>query len=147
MKKIITVFSLVLLAQIGFAQEVGIRFGDVLGNDVAIDGIFKTGKFNRIHADVSFGNGLGVDVLWDFLYKPFTIEGEGFQWYVGAGPSMYIDDPFWFGISGEAGIEYQFNFPMSLSIDWRPTFYIVENTDFHAGGFGVNLRYVFRKKQ
>ena len=146
MKKLITVFSLMLLVQIGFAQEVGIRFGDVLGNDVAVDGIFKTGKFNRIHADVSFGPGLGVDVLWDFLYKPFTIEGEGFQWYVGAGPSMYIDDPFWFGISGEVGIEYQFKFPMSLSMDYRPTFYLIENTEFHAGGFGVNVRYVFRKK-
>lgn len=147
MKKLLTVSCLVLFAHFGFSQEVGIRFGDVLGNDVALDAVFKTSQFSRVHADVSFGNGVGIDVLWDFLYKPFQVEGEGFHWYMGVGPSAYIDDPFWFGVSGEVGAEYQFKFPMSLSIDWRPTFYIIENTDFHAGGFGVNLRYVFGKNK
>jgi hypothetical protein len=147
MKKLFTVLALVLVSQVAFSQEVGIRFGDVLGNDVAIDAIFKTSQFSRIHADVSFGNGVGVDVLWDFLYKPFSIEGEGFNWYLGAGPSIYINDPFYLGVSGEVGIEYQFKFPMAIGIDWRPTFWLIENTDFHAGGFGVNLRYVFGKNK
>jgi hypothetical protein len=147
MKKLLAIFSLLLCAHLGFSQEIGIRFGDVVGNDVALDAVFKTSQFSRIHADVSFGNGVGVDVMWDFLYKPFNIEGEGFHWYMGVGPTAYIDDPFLFGVSGEVGAEYQFKFPMSLSIDWRPTFYIIENTDFHAGGFGVNLRYVFGKNK
>jgi hypothetical protein len=147
MKKLFTVLALVLASQVAFSQEVGIRFGDVLGNDVAIDAIFKTSQFSRIHADVSFGNGVGVDVMWDFLYKPFSIEGEGFNWYLGAGPSIYINDPFYLGVSGEVGIEYQFKFPMAIGIDWRPTFWLIEETDFHAGGFGVNLRYVFGKNK
>jgi hypothetical protein len=147
MKKLFIVLTFSLAAHAAFSQELGIRFGDVLGNDVALDAIFKTGKFSRVHADVSFGNGVGVDVLWDFLYRPFSIEGEGFNWYVGAGPSLFIDDPFYFGVSGEVGIEYQFKFPMVIGIDWRPTFWIVENTDFHAGGFGANVRYVFGKNK
>jgi hypothetical protein len=30
-------------------------------------------------------------------------------------------------------------------LDYRPTFWIVEETDFDAGGFGLNIRYVFDK--
>lgn len=129
--------------QFGNAQEIGIRFGDVARNNVALDAVFATGKFNRIHADISFGgDGVGVDALWDFLYKP--LGGESFNWYVGAGPSMSIDDDFWFGVSGEIGLEYRFKgAPIALGIDYRPTFWIVDESDFHAGGFGCNVRYVF----
>jgi hypothetical protein len=129
------------------AQEVGIRWGDVVGNDFAIDGVFGLGEFSRIHADVSFGNGVGVEALWDFLYRPL---GESFNWYVGAGPSLYIDDPLWLGISGEVGLEYHFDgAPIAIGADWRPTFFLIDDTDFEAGGFGVNIRYVFggRKKK
>lgn len=124
------------------AQEVGVRFGDVSGGNVAIDALFSVGEFSRIHADVSFGNGVGIDVLWDFLYRP--LGGEAFNWYAGVGPYIQIDDPFWFGVVGELGLEYRFNsIPISLSADWRPSFSIVEKTDFHAGGFGFNVRYIF----
>lgn len=127
------------------AQELGARFGDVLGNNVAVDALFSAGEFSRIHADVSFGSGVGVEALWDFVYRP--LGGEAFYWYVGVGPSMLIDDPFLLGASGEIGLSYTFNgAPISLSADWRPTFYIIEDTDFHAGGFGFNVRYVFNKK-
>jgi len=146
MKKIIVLAAFMLLSFVGFSQELGIRIGDVVGNDAAIDAVFKTGKFNRLHADVSFGNGVGVEVLWDFLYRPFSIEGEGFNWYVGAGPSMFLDDPFFLGISGEIGIEYRFNgVPIALGLDWRPTFFIIEDTDFRTEGFGFNARYIFGK--
>ena len=128
------------------AQEVGIRFGDALGTgtSVAIDGVFSVGKFSRVHADVSFGNGVGVEALWDFIYRPLS--GEAFNWYVGAGPSLFLGDPFLLGISGEIGLEYHFNeVPIALGADWRPTFVIIENTDFSAGGFGFNVRWVFNR--
>lgn len=37
------------------AQELGLRFGHINGNNVALDGIFSTGEFSRVHANVSFG--------------------------------------------------------------------------------------------
>lgn len=143
MKKFILSALFLAAFQSGNAQEIGVRFGDVARNNVALDAVFATGKFNRIHADVSFGgDGVGVDALWDFLYKP--LGNEAFNWYVGAGPSMSIDDDFWFGVSGEIGLEYRFKgAPIALGIDYRPTFWIVEESDFNAGGFGVNVRYVF----
>jgi hypothetical protein len=144
-KRVLIVFA-IIAGSVAYsnAQELGVRFGDVSGGNVAIDGIFGTGQFSRIHADVSFGNGVGIDALWDFLYRPLS--GEAFKWYVGAGPYIQIDDPFWFGIAGEVGLEYAFvTVPISLSIDWRPSVSIVESTDFHGGGFGFNVRYVFGK--
>lgn len=145
MKKLLTVLAFVTICSAVQAQELGIRLGDVLGNNAAVDVLFNAGKYSRIHADVSFGSGVGVEALWDFIYKP--LGGEAFYWYAGVGASMLIDDPFLLGASGELGLSYMFNkVPISLSADWRPTFYIIENTDFHAGGFGVNVRYVFGGK-
>lgn len=145
MKKLFILFVFVGLCSVASAQELGIRFGDALGNNVAVDALFSSTKYSRIHADVSFGSGVGVEALWDFLYRP--LGGEAFYWYAGAGASMLIDDPFMLGASGELGLSYTFNqAPISISADWRPTFYIIENTDFHAGGFGINVRYVFGKK-
>ncbi|MBX2844026.1 MAG: outer membrane insertion C- signal [Flammeovirgaceae bacterium] len=144
MKKIFILFVFIGLAGFANAQEIGARFGDAVGGNVAIDGIISIGEFSRVHADVSFGNGVGVEALWDFLYK--RIGGEAFDWYVGAGPSILFDDPFFFGISGEVGIEYHFNeVPIALGLDWRPTFWLIENTDFYGGGFGFNARFVFGK--
>jgi hypothetical protein len=145
MKKILTVLAFVFMYSFSNAQELGIRFGDVLKNDVAVDALISIGKFSRVHADVSFGNhGVGLEALWDFMYRP--LGGEAFNWYVGVGPSMAIDDPFLLGVSGEIGLAYTFNnVPISLSADWRPTFFIIEDTDFSTGGFGVNARYVFGK--
>jgi hypothetical protein len=145
--KTLLVLTFFILSGYGiFAQEVGIRVGDALGNNIAVDAVFKTGKFNRLHADVSFGSGVGIEVLWDLLYRP--LGGEAFNWYVGVGPSMLIDDPFILGISGEGGLEYRFKgAPIALGLDWRPTFVIVEDTDFRAGGFGFNVRYIFGQKK
>jgi hypothetical protein len=142
MKKLITILAFVVVCTVTKSQELGVRFGDVVGNDVAVDALFGAGKFSRIHADVSFGDGVGLEVLWDFLFRPLS--GEAFNWYVGAGASMFLDDPFFLGISGEIGLSYNFNgVPISLSADWRPTFYIIEDTDFRTEGNGVNVRYVF----
>ena len=143
MKKLFILFAvLMFITTAASAQsELGIRGGDVSGGNVAIDGIISIGSWSRVHADLSFGNGVGIDLIWDFIYKP--LGGEAFHWYAGVGPYAVIDDPFTLGVAGELGLQYNFQFPMSLSIDWRPTFRIIENTNFSAGGFGLNIRYVF----
>ncbi len=143
MKKVLLVIAIVITSIFyGNAQELGVRFGDVSGGNVAIDGIFSTGQFSRVHADVSFGDGVGIDLLWDFLYRP--LGDEAFNWYIGVGPYIQIDDPFWLGVAGEIGLEYRFNgVPIALGLDYRPSISIVEETDFHAGGFGFNIRYRF----
>ena len=144
MKKIFILFAvLMFITTSASAQsELGIRGGDVSGGNVAVDAVFSLGEFSRIHADVSFGNGVGIDALWDFLYRPLS--GEAFHWYVGAGPYAFIGDPFQLGIVAEVGLEYRFNsVPLVLGADWRPWFRLIDNTDIGFGGFGVNLRWAF----
>ena len=143
MKKLLLIVAVVIASySYGSAQELGVRFGDVSGGSVAIDGVFGLGQFSRIHADVSFGSGVGIDAIWDFLYRP--LGGEAFNWYVGAGPYVVIQDNFILGAAGEIGLEYRFaTVPIALGVDWRPELSIIETTAFHAGGFGLNVRYVF----
>jgi hypothetical protein len=89
--KIVLLVLTLLSATLTFtsAQELGIRFGSFTGyGGVALDGIFSTGEFSRVHGDVSFGRGVGVDLLWDFLYRP--LGEEAFNWYVGAGPFVFV---------------------------------------------------------
>jgi hypothetical protein len=148
MKKLIVIVA-VILATCGysFGQELGLRFGYYDRSNVAIDGIFSTSHFSRLHADVAFFSegGVGIDLLWDFLYRP--IGGEAFNWYLGAGPYTVLDDPFHLGVAAEIGLEYRFNsVPIAIGADWRPKLSIIENTDLYAGGFGVNVRFVFGKK-
>lgn len=125
--------------------ELGVRWGDATGGDISVDGIVSLGEFSRIHANVSFGGNdgtdFGIDALWDFIYRPLS--GEAFMWYAGAGPFLGFGDAFQLGVAGEIGLQYNFSIPLSLSLDWRPGFRLVEDTDFNAGGFGLNLRYVF----
>ncbi|WP_066627712.1 outer membrane insertion C- signal [Labilibacter marinus] len=141
---LITVIAFFAISYV-HAQEVGLRFGDVSGGNVAIDGVFSTGNFSRIHADVSFGNGgMGIDALWDFLYMP--LGKEAFNWYVGAGPYAFIGNDFALGAVGEIGLEYQFKeVPLVVGADWRPGLQIIDNTNLFAGGFGLNVRWVFGK--
>lgn len=126
------------------AQEIGIRFGGTNGaGGAAIDGVFGAGQFSRIHADLGFyKGGIGIDALWDFLYLPMN--EEAFYWYLGVGPSLFLGADFWLGASGEIGLEYRFeSVPIALGADWRPTMWIVRETQFGANSFGLNLRYVF----
>lgn len=131
----------------GNAQEIGVRFGNVSAGNVAIDGIFSTGDFNRLHADVSFGNVVAADLLWDFFYRPLSY--ETLNWYMGAGPYLGIiehdgDNDFNLGGAFEIGLEYRFtSVPISIGLDYRPRLEIIDNTNFHLDEFGLNIRYVF----
>ncbi len=124
------------------AQELGLRFGEMAGNNIAIDGVlnFKTG---RLHTDISFGEGVGVDIIYDFIYNPIK-ESSNIYYYVGIGIASLIYSDFELGATGEAGLELRFNsIPIVLGLDYRPSIMVIGNTDFHWNGFGVNIRYVF----
>jgi len=143
MKKLIFLASFVCCSYLGSSQELGVRFGDVLGNTIALDGMFSTGDFHRLHTDLSFGNDFGLELLWDFVFRPFG--GEAFYYYIGVGPSiLFAESTTLFGISGELGLEYRFNSaPLAFGVDWRPTYFLGDNSNFEAGGFGFNARFVF----
>ncbi|MEN8250299.1 MAG: outer membrane insertion C- signal [Bacteroidota bacterium] len=155
MKRISIVLVLVglfsLYSESTNAQEVGIRVGNVVGGNVALDILLNTNKFGLLHADISisdagvYGTYVGVEALSDFLYEP--LGGEALNLYLGIGPSLLFANDFWMGGSFEAGLDYHFNaLPISIGGDWRPTLWLVgpdSGTDFDASNFGFNLRFVF----
>jgi hypothetical protein len=142
MKKIILIIVIGLFYYNVSSQEIGVRFGEFAGNNVAIDGVFAW-KTSRVHADVTFGDGVGIDALYDFIVQPFD-GADNLYYYIGAGVTTYFGDDFQLGAVAEAGLEYRFpTVPIALGIDYRPSFIIVEETDFDFGGFGFNARYVF----
>ncbi|MFY0631624.1 MAG: hypothetical protein JXR05_14710 [Flavobacteriaceae bacterium] len=143
MKKIILTLSIVLTSIFSSnAQELGLRFGDVTGGNVAIDAVLPMGEESRIHADLSFGNGVGIDLIWDFIYKP--LGDEELHWYAGLGPYAFLGSPFQLGATGELGLEYRFkDTPLVLGIDWRPYVRVIDNTDVGVDSFGLNVRWVF----
>ena len=143
MKKLILFLLMMSLASSIRAQEIGVRLGDVVGYKAAIDAVFNTKGPGRIHADLSFGKGgVGIEVLWDVVYR--QISNSDFDWYLGVGPTAFIHDDAHIGLSGEIGIEGHFvDAPIAIGVDWRPTMYIVQSTDFDPSGFGLNFRFVF----
>ena len=139
--RVILIFAALFFGTITLqAQEIGLRFGHINGNDVALDGIFSTGEFSRVHVNLSFGqNGLGLDALWNPIYD--DIPDTDFKWYAGFGPSVYLSDNFRLGAAGEVGVEYAFpEVPITLGLDFRPYLFLVEVTEFRAG-FGFNARW------
>lgn len=147
MKKAFIILSTIFAIHNISAQEIGIRFGSgVIGNDVAIDGIFSIGEYSRVHTDLTFSNhGVGAAALWNFSFEPIN-DFPDLHWYLGAGPFAIIGDDFDLGVAGEIGIEYQFlELPLIIGLDWRPGLEIIDHTSFSATGFGLNVRYQFHR--
>ena len=144
MKKIALLFT-IILSSVAFSQEVGLRFGEFTGNSVGIDAVFDfEGK--RVHANASFGTyHFGATAIYDFIHTP--IEASNFYYYIGAGATTSLplksESSFWLGGTAEAGIEYRFDFPLVVGLDYRPTLYIIRETQLDWGNFGLNVRYVF----
>jgi len=144
MKKVVVITGLLLaVGFVSHAQEVGVRFGMSTGGPAAFDAVFSTSEFSRVHLDASFGrNSLGVDLLWDFIYRP--LGNEGLNWYAGVGPAFWLGNPVEVFAVGELGAEYRLpDVPISLSMDWRPTFLLIPVTGNAMDRFGFNVRYVF----
>ena len=135
--------SFILCHLILQGQEVGVRFGEMDGNNIGIDGVIPV-KDRRIHATVSFGDNVGVDAIYDFLVAPM-IKNTGFNYYVGVGITSMFAGDLRLGVVGELGFEYRFrSMPVAVSLDYRPSILVVEKMDFLYGNFGFSTRYVFR---
>ncbi len=145
MKRIVLIGLILIGSFSAKSQEVGVRFGEVVGGNYAVDALLPLLRGNKLHVDVSFGDAVGLEALWDFIYRPI---GKSFRIYGGIGPSVVFDDKTLFGLSGEAGLGYKFKaIPISISGDWRPTWWFVGESEFKGGGFGFNVRYTFGKGQ
>lgn len=147
MKKLI--FTAVLF--LGFivftqAQEIasnalGIRTGDNDGFGVEISYQKSLGDINRLELDLGFRDNKNYDVwkLTGIYQWVWNIDGN-FNWYAGVGAgignwsnktAVNVDDGLFLNADGNVGIEYNFDIPLLISLDFRPEFGII-------GDFGDN---------
>lgn len=146
MKKIFTIIALAgilfINAQQSKAQTTGFELGLRGGYASGVDFAMPLGG-NRLHADVGFGNNLNIDALYDWQIPVF---GGGFLLYPGVGVSTEFGDNFEFGVAGEIGLEYQFDFPLTIAADYRPIYEFTGDTGFKSG-WGFNVRWRFGGKK
>ncbi len=145
MKKIILSLALAVVA-ISFANAqdnaIGIKAG------YGVDLSFQKGLgSNRLELNLGLNSLDNKVVALNGLYQwMFDLSqlADGFNWYAGAGATVgFGNDNFWLGAAGNIGIEYNFDFPLQLALDWTPTLWIVPDVDFGYDGIKLGIRYKF----
>jgi opacity protein-like surface antigen len=151
MKKIFTLIALFAFcagayAQSPYNESIGLRLGSTpgvtykhfLSNTNAIEGILDLDLFDK--------DALKLNVTGMYLWQWEIPGAEGLSWYTGPGVSvgMRIGDHSGFnlGFNGMIGLEYKFTIPLSLSLDFNPRLYIINNTVWSYGG-ALSVRYCF----
>lgn len=145
---IVAVFAMgtVTNAQI---KDLGVRIGggQGFGTELSAQWGFMG---QRLETDLGWRSSDGVSVIsLSGIYQWTGAIGSGFDWYAGVGAhlgmwSVNSNSDFALGLMGQAGIEYNFEaIPIQLSLDIRPCFYLIPNTDFHWGDIALGIRYRF----
>ena len=124
-------FTLASGAQNISDNAIGLRLGDSDGLGAEISYQRALGDNNRLELDFGWRDGKNYDgfKLAGLYQWIFSLDGS-FNWYVGAGGGIGsfsfdvpggrdVSDTFIFA-AGDIGIEYNFDIPLLLSLDFRP---------------------------
>ncbi|NRA94565.1 MAG: hypothetical protein HRU26_18205 [Psychroserpens sp.] len=131
-------------------NAIGLRLGDSDGFGAEISYQRALGDNNRLEADLGWRSGDGYDgfKLTGVYQWVWELDGN-FNWYAGAGGGLgsysvddFDDDTFFF-IAGNAGIEYNFDIPLLLSLDFRPELGFGEFRDDLDFDIALGIRYQF----
>jgi hypothetical protein len=115
--------------------EVGMRFGD----DIAVDATIPLGLSPRLHPAIYFDR-FGIGGYFDWMFA-LSDGPAGLKFYPGVGPEFFFGNSFDFHIAGDFGVEYSFNFPLTIAFDWRPGFKVTEGFDFKTSNWGFSARF------
>jgi len=143
MKKLFLLAALILsLTAVNAQNAVGVRLG--FGGELSAQ--FGKGG-GRIEGDLGlFPHNTNVTVEYQLVNNL----SDGFKWYYGGGGTLGLWDVAPTGVSigavGALGLEYNFSFPIQVSIDYRPTIYLVraggiDVLDLSGVGFGIRYRF------
>lgn len=117
--------------------EVGLRFGDNWSAEATI----PIGTEPRLHTAVYFDR-FGVATYFDWMFA-LSDGPEGLKFYPGVGPEFFFGDEFEFAVAGDFGVEYAFDFPLTIGFDWRPGFRVTESMKFKSSNWGFIARFRF----
>jgi hypothetical protein len=157
MKRVI--LGMLILSSIAIATNAQPRaIGGRLGGDIEFSYQHQLGR-NMIDATAGFWIGhnymsIGAVAVYDWVFSIKSWQQKGkWNWYVGPGAGLgfafgnKIDVPVNLAIGGQIGVEYQFWFPLNLSLDYRPMINIsgFQNIGVNPYGFALGVRYSFKK--
>ncbi len=143
----------------GHAQKIsenalGLRLGDNDGFGAEVSYQRALGSANRLEADLGWRNSrnVGAIKLTGIYQWVWNIDGN-FNWYAGAGAGLgswrynkygYSDSGTFVFAAGDIGIEYDFDIPLLLSLDFRPEF---GGSGYYENSYGsdiaISVRYQF----
>lgn len=151
MKKVVLIFVAIVAfsysasAQmskgVSYSEEntIGLRLG--YGGEISYQRTLSNA--NRIEADLGFmSKGFSLAGIYQWAW---TIDkAPGLGWYVGPGvAASFREKSFSVGILGQIGLEYSFDIPLTLSIDWRPGYYFSSHYGFSYYDFALGVKYRF----
>ena len=160
MKKLVLA-TFTIFTCLGFvnAQEIadnaiGLRIGSNDGFGTEISYQRALGGNNRLEVDLGWRSGNDSDGFkLTGIYQWIWQLEENFNWYAGAGGGLGtysfdnnrgddFNETFVF-IAGNIGIEYSFDFPLLLSLDFRPEFGFGDFNDDLNFDIALGVRYQF----
>lgn len=145
MKKLLVLVALVAMSAVAVnAQKraIGARLG--YGLDFSYQ--HNMGEKNMLEVEVGLPafSGIEAAATYDWLFPISSWKEAGsWNWYAGVGAGAGYSwlwgwgNYGYVGVAGRIGIEYNFDFPLSLSLDWRPIFgprFGSGNIGFYDGG-------------
>lgn len=156
-KLILTTFAIFTGFAFMNAQEIadnaiGLRLGDSDGFGAEVSYQRALGDNNRLEVDLGWRSGSGYDgfKLTGLYQWVWELDGN-FNWYAGAGGGFgsysfdnnAFDDETFFFVAGDIGIEYNFDIPLILSLDFRPELGFGDFRDDVDFDIALGIRYQF----
>lgn len=71
---------------------------------------------------------------------------DGLKWYIGPGAGLGLfKSTSTLGVGGIVGLEYNFDVPLQVSLDWRPMINLgdTHDTNYGSTNIGLSFRYKF----
>lgn len=129
-----------------YRHQAGVRLGSA--DQVVSTGFTYRYHFNNnkaIEGILNLRDPLSAGVLYE-VFNPINAVAN-LSWYYGGGAFVGFSGFDNFGVTGIAGIDYQFTeVPVNLSIDWKPELTLIESVRFRAATVAVSVRFSFLKK-
>lgn len=146
MKRLLIAIALLLTTATIAAQPRSIGLRAAWGIEASYQHSFNSPNFLEVDLGLTgYNHGFYLSGIYDFIFTSV----KDFNFYAGPGISLGFYNKadnksgFGFAVVGQIGGEYNFRFPLTLSIDWRPGIHFGDGTRFLWQGFAVSARYRF----
>ena len=138
----LTVSFVSINAQNVTKHAIGIRFGDNNGIGGEVSYQHALGDNNRLEIDLGLANEFS-DFKATGLYEWVWQLENKFNWYTGVGGGLLSDGGTAIYGAGVIGLEYNFDAPVLISLDYRPEINISGRASGLHSDVALSVRYQF----